>query len=238
MLTQACVVTVMRDSSMYAKCIGENAFLAGCQQVVYDNTQENLPIPVRYNAFLDTRPEGWIVFCHEDWQILEPLLPLLGRLDPECIYGPIGICLQEQPFCDRLLVRGCVRQSDKDGTGECVIRGVEPEGRVDTLDCQCLIIHASLAERYGLRFDPQFAFDMYVEDFCVAAFERHGILTRACPIDCIHRSHGKVSGSFRPALRQARRKYAASARRYATIVGHNSIFGRRACKPIRKIKKK
>ena len=232
------VVTVIRDPGMYAQCIRDNAFLAGCRLVPVDNRQENRPIPDCYNAFLDSDPAGWLVFCHEDWEVLEPLLPRLQHLDPGRIYGPVGVFLEEHPFRDHLLMRGGVRQCDKDGGHPAVVRGLEPEGRVDTLDCQCLIVHASLIRSHHLRFDPRLPFDMYAEDFCVAAYEQAGIQSCAITLDCMHHSSGHISRPFRRALRIVRSKYAASTKRYATIVGHNNTFGAHPCKPVCKIKKK
>ena len=232
------VVTVFRDPGMYAQCIRDNAFLAGCRLVPVDNRQENRPIPDCYNAFLDGDPAGWLVFCHEDWEVQEPLLPRLQRLDPGMIYGPIGVWLEERPFRDHLLIRGGVRQCDKNGDHPTLVRGLEPEGRVDTLDCQCLIVHSSLVRTHHLRFDPRLLFDMYIEDFCVAAYERAGIQSRAIALDCLHRSAGRIARPFRQALRTVRRKYAGARKRYATIVGHHNTFGAHPCKPVRKIKKK
>jgi len=232
------VVTVFRNPGMYKRCIQDNAFLAGCRLVPVDNRQENRPIPACYNAFLEDAPDGWLVFCHEDWEVLEPLLPKLRGLDPERIYGPVGIFVEERPWRDHLLIRGGVRQCAKGGGHPVLVRGVEPEGRVDTLDCQCVMVHSSLIRRYRLRFDNRLAFDMYVEDFCVAAFERAGIESRAMVLDCLHHSSGRISPSFRQALRTVRRKYAGVRKRYATIVGHHNTFGAHSCKPVRKIKKR
>ena len=231
------IVSVVRDFGMYETCVRDNPCLAGCRLVCIDNREQNRPVPVCYNEFLSSDSSGWLVFCHEDWQVLEPLQPVLERLDPAHIYGPIGVFIEERPFCDHLLVRGTVRQSGKDGVNPVLVRGLEPEGRVDTLDCQCLIVHASLVARAGLRFDERFAFDMYVEDFCAAAFEKAGILTYAIPLDCLHRSAGRIARPFRQALRYVREKYPVSRKRYATIVGHLNTFGRHPHKPVRKIKK-
>ena len=234
---EAVVVSVVRDPGMYQTCVRDNSNLAGCRLVCIDNREQNRPVPVCYNEFLSANPSGWLVLCHEDWQSLEPLQPVLARLDPAHIYGPVGVFVEERPFCDHLLVRGAVRQSGKDGSNPVLIRGLEPEGRVDTLDCQCLIVHASLVARSGLRFDERLSFDMYVEDFCAAAFEKAGIRTFAIPLDCLHRSAGRIARPFRQALRYVRRKYAGSRKRYATIVGHLNTFGRHPFKPVRKIKK-
>ena len=67
---------------------------------------------------------------------------------------------------------------------------------MDTFDCQCLIVHSSLVERFSLRFDENFTFDLYVEDFCISAFENHGVISRILPMDCRHWSYGSVSDRF------------------------------------------
>ena len=231
------IVSVVRDFGMYETCVRDNPCLAGCRPVCIDNREQNRPVPVCYNEFLSGNPSGWLVFCHEDWQVLEPLQPVLERLDPAHIYGPIGVFVEERPLCDHLLVRGAVRQSGKDGANPVLVRGLEVKGRVDALDCQCLIVHASLVARAGLRFDERLAFDMYVEDFCAAAFEKAGIQSFAIPLDCLHRSAGRIARPFRQALRYVREKYPVSRKRYATIVGHLNTFGRHPHKPVRKIKK-
>ena len=51
-------------------------------------------------------------------------------------------------------------------------RRVKTGIKVQTFDCQCLIIHSSLINRYKLRFDENLTFDLYVEDFCANANEK------------------------------------------------------------------
>ena len=183
------VVSVVRDFEMYGNCVAHNPNLAGCGLVPIDNRAENLPVTRRYNAFLDSLSDDrWIVFCHEDWEAGEPLLPLLSGLDPSYLYGPIGVFVEERRRADVIIMRGVVRS-------------------------------------HGLRFDPALQFDMYVEDFCVAAYERAGIESRAIRIDCHHHSRGSLSSSFRASLEYVRQKYASSRKRYATIVGHLNTFG-------------
>lgn len=220
------VVSVVRDFEMYGNCVAHNPNLAGCGLVPIDNRAENLPVTRRYNAFLDSLSDDrWIVFCHEDWEAGEPLLPLLSGLDPSYLYGPIGVFVEERRRADVIIMRGGVFQSTKDGRKQIRINGKDPEGRVDTFDCQCLIAHSSLVRSHGLRFDPALQFDMYAEDFCVAAYERAGIESRAIRIDCHHHSRGSLSSSFRASLEYVRQKYASSRKRYATIVGHLNTFG-------------
>ena len=231
------VISAVRDWEMYRRCVADNPFLQGCVRVPYDNRQENLPVSARYNRFLEEGgASGWMVFCHEDWEVQEALAPALQPLDPEKIYGVIGVRMEEGRRYDLLVIKGAVKQSDKDGGHPKEIRGRDAAGRVDTLDCQCLIVHSSLVARLGLRFDERLAFDMYAEDFCVAAYEAAGIETEVFPLACCHHSGGVTSRGFRPALRLVRSKYRNAGRRYASIVGHHSTFGARRFKPVRKWK--
>lgn len=220
------VVSVVRDKDMYSRCVKDNHFLEGCRIVAVDNRSENLPVTRRYNDYLDALDrDEWIVFCHEDWEALEPLLPLVEGLDPSYLYGPIGVFVEEKTREDVMIVRGGILQSRKNGCRLSTIRGKDPEGRVDTFDCQCLIVHSSLVRMHHLRFDEHLCFDMYVEDFCVSAYEEAGIESRAVSISCHHHSEGSIAETFREALGYVRRKWAVSRKRYATIVGHLNTFG-------------
>ena len=105
------VVSVVRDFEMYGNCVAHNPNLAGCGLVPIDNRAENLPVTRRYNAFLDSLSDDrWIVFCHEDWEAGEPLLPLLSGLDPSYLYGPIGVFVEERRRADVIIMRGGVFQ--------------------------------------------------------------------------------------------------------------------------------
>ena len=211
---------------MYRKCIAENQCLSGCELVCFDNTIENVPVTVRYNSFIDSlKEECWVCFCHEDWKADSDLSSIVESLAPSCIYGPIGVFVEKRKHCDVIVIRGRVTQRCKDGKHPLEIVGMEEEGRVDTFDCQCIIVHSSLLHKFGLRFDEALSFDMYVEDFCVAAYENNGIESMAVRIPCTHYSKGKVPGRFRDSLAYVRNKYHVSKKRYATIVGHFNTFG-------------
>ena len=68
-MTDVKVVSVVRDSEMYDKCVKNNPHFHDCELVVQDNRVENKGIAERYNEFLNcydyTHP-AWFVFCHED----------------------------------------------------------------------------------------------------------------------------------------------------------------------------
>lgn len=221
-------ISVVRDREMYRRCIKDNPFVKGVETIAYDNGKENVPIPVRYNAFLDSLPpdaDAWLVFCHEDWMPLCSLGDVLEGLDRNCLYGPVGMRLERGAGIDFISLLGRVEQARKDGSGCKTICGDVVEGPVDTFDCQCLIFHSSLLEGRSLRFDEKLRFDMYVEDFCAGASENFGIPSRTLDIPCRHFSYGKRSRSYKASLSYLQSKYSSCQRRYATIVGHHTPFG-------------
>ena len=69
-------ISAVRDCKRYRQCFTDNANTGGAELVAIDNSEENLPIPARYNAFLDgydySNP-AWFVFAHEDFELEEPL---------------------------------------------------------------------------------------------------------------------------------------------------------------------
>ena len=80
------LISACTDKSLYAQCVTENPFVRdtpSCVTFGFDDSVENLAIPVRYNQFLDEwkgDDAAWFVFCHSDWEIHEDLLPLLRHL--------------------------------------------------------------------------------------------------------------------------------------------------------------
>ncbi|MCQ2182574.1 MAG: hypothetical protein MJY89_04120 [Bacteroidales bacterium] len=222
------IVSVVRDFEMYRSCILDNPYTDSCIKTVFDNNEDNLPIPVRYNSFLDSIPRGadrWIVLCHEDWMPMCRMASAFDGLDKDHLYGPIGVLIEPKSRIDFLRIRGKVCQTKKDGSRSITIRGDILEGPVDTFDCQCVAFHSSLLEGKPLRFDEKLRFDMYVEDFCVQALERFGIVSRTMDLPCKHLSYGYTQGSFKQALEYMKAKYAGNPRRYPSIVGHHTTFG-------------
>lgn len=234
------VVSVVRDYQMYERCVRGNANLSGCRLVDYDNNVENLSVTKRYNDFIDSlgpEDDSWIVFCHEDWQALENLAGAVKDFDKKIIYGPVGVFVRDGRRSDLIVGTGSIMECDKDGGNPRRLAMVCRKGRVDTLDCQCVIVHSSLLAGYELRFDENLKFDMYAEDFCANAFVKCGIQTRVEEIRCMHWSRGVISASFDQALEYVRAKYAKSPKRMATIVGYKNDFGGDRLKPIHRKKK-
>ena len=194
------IVSVVRDMAMYNRCIGRNQLLSGVEKHPIDNSSENAGIGVCYNRFIsgyDFACSAWFVFCHEDFEIKEDSAPLLANLDKNALWGPIGASTKVRfGVYHQWNLVGQVEQSDKDGSNLFVHGTATPLGtKVETFDCQCLIVHSSLIARHNLRFDEHLTFDLYVEDFCMAAAKK-GVASRILPIKAQHWSGGNVLSRY------------------------------------------
>jgi len=229
---KAYIVSVVRDDTMYRRCIGENPCCDGLEKVVMDNRSENLGIPQRYNQFIDSLAEdGWVVFCHEDWMPLEPLLPRLEPLDRNCLWGPVGAKMECCPNADFIHISGCIQQCRKNGRGLHWNRGTWKGDETDTFDCQCVIVHSRLLREEVLRFDEKLPFDLYAEDFCASAWLK-GFPSRIVPLVCRHYSGGCVTPRFFQGLDYLRDKYRDCPKRFPSPVGRRNSFGGIQHKPI------
>ena len=187
------IISVVRDFEMYNRLVKDNPFNKGAEFICFNNNEENLSISKRYNSFLngyDYDNEDWFVFCHEDWEVKENLQSRLNEIDKDCLYGPIGVNWR---YSVKEAI-GCITHCNKDGANE-EKAGLENYNlkQASTFDCQCLIVHSSLVKKYGLRFDENLTFDLYVEDFCINAYEKHKIISKILQLDCQHWSKGKVT---------------------------------------------
>lgn len=206
------VISVVRDFPLYRRCVEDNPNLQDVEKVCLDNREGNEPVPVRYNAFLDgydhSRP-AWLVFCHEDFEIAEPVRPLLNGLDRETLHGPIGCSRQSFLGLGRQIYSGCIEECDRgDESHRWMVGRRVPKGtEVETFDCCCLIVHSDLVKRFSLRFDEALAFDLYVEDFCAMSKVRHGIASNVLPLSAIHHSGSVPTERLTRHLPYLRRKY-------------------------------
>ena len=195
-------ISVDNNHELYDKCVRNNPFITNnnnIKTVVFDNTMENKYISVRYNEFLNSydysnsRNSGgaWFVFCHNDWEILEDIEQKLNNLDTNAIYGPIGHRLYKRNE-NSYVMEWCGQcyERKKDGSNLRLLDAFHKDTGTpaDVVDAQCMIVHSSLVEKYNLRFDEQFEYDLYVEDFMLAAKQNHNIPSRILNLKCCHYS--------------------------------------------------
>lgn len=225
-------VSAVRDFAMYKKCIADNPYCRDWSLHPYDNRAENLGIPAIYNRFIDHLPgDGWIVFCHEDWQLLCSLEDALRNYPKDRLYGPVGAFFEEGRKAGFVGIVGSVQESRKDGSHLKQVRGFHRSGTAGTFDCMCLIVHSSLLRQYKMHFDENLLFDMYVEDFCSAAREKFSIASEILPLESRHYSEGVTGQRFEDALSYVQKKYAEATHAYCTTVGYKNIWGIVPIKP-------
>ena len=193
-------ISVVNDLELYKKCISENPFVVNSkrsQLVCLDNTKENEPVPVLYNRFLDQydySKEAWFIFCHNDWELLQNIEPVLKGLSKNNLYGPIGSKSFKANGKIARVCRGFCYEQKRDGSERKGCGGWTRRNReADTVDCQCLIVYSSLVQKYNLRFDNNLSWHLYVEDFCINALLAHHIKTYTVGIACCHHSDAGFS---------------------------------------------
>ena len=187
------IVTTVNDENIYNICINSNICLKKNNVCIksYSNIAENIPVPVRYNSFLnsfDYNTDAWICFCHPDWEILEDINNVVKDFDINSIYGPIGVKLNTYKEKYIVDVCGYCEERYRDGRYfRCVDKILDSDKKnVDTLDCQAVFVHSSLIDKYNLRFDEKLKWHLYVEDFCISAKVKYNINTYATKIKCCH----------------------------------------------------
>ena len=210
--TKPVLISVVRDFDMYRHCFEENPFAKTNLLHPIDNRQDCAHVSTKYNCFLnafDYSKPTWFVFCHEDFELLGPILPFLLQANKDCLYGPVGAWTERRfMFLYIWHLAGQIVESKKDGSVEMNIGTHASMGiPVETFDCQCLIVHSDLILKTGLRFDPELSFDLYVEDFCIQAKEKHQIPSLIMPISCKHWSNGQVGERYRNQEEYLRKKY-------------------------------
>jgi hypothetical protein len=206
------IISVVRDYEMYNRCVALNPHANSHTLHTIDNRLQNAPISILYNHFLDFYDythSAWLMFCHEDFELLEDPLSTLRQVRKENLYGPIGVSTKKVAGClFKWQLLGTIEETAKDGSSiQYVGHDVPLYTPVETFDCQCLIVHSSVIFNTRLRFDPQLSFDLYVEDFCIQAKECHNIPSCILPLKCKHWSHGKVGERYHQQERYLKAKY-------------------------------
>lgn len=210
----------MNHPEQFEHYVQNNPFYRGMEVTHYDNTAENVPAPLRLNDFIQNRmrPEAWVVFSHQDFSIREDFSHKLRSLDRACIYGPVGIqncrsgdgASQQQPSAtlERRMF-GEILQGFRGEETHARLMGerVQEPREVNTVDGCCLIVHASLITKYGLRFDERFPFSLFCADFSINARKLHGIKTKVLQLECFHLSEGGFNAAYFQSLAELIRKH-------------------------------
>lgn len=216
------LVTAVINPEMYSRFFTSNPNVNCYELIGIDNRQFNRGLPIIYNEAIKNHinDDCWLFFVHEDFEI-KCDMDIVNGLDREFVYGTFGVNSEN----GIPVAYGRHVCSNKDGTyavevGKAVLDTV----KVQTLDCQSILVHTSLLTKYPfLRFDEKLTFDLYAEDFCINAQERHGIYVKVFPLKFQHYSHGKLTERYHASLRYLAEKYPSVA-----VAGSCSFIGGRA----------
>jgi hypothetical protein len=211
------LVCVSHRAEIFARHLGSCTYTKHHPKILYDNSVQNVAIPERYNHFITHQMQnGWVMFVHHDMVFYEDPAKILRKLPMESIYGAIGARLENVATTSQEVMPDLQRKRvfygrikclpDISGSGKIGLH-IDAPVVVDSVDCCCVIVHSSLIRRYQLRFDPNFAWHFYSEDFSLNAFRRHGIKTHVIPLRCGHFGFGSWGKAFHAARRDLIEKY-------------------------------
>lgn len=217
------LVVVFINPDMYGRFFEDNDRLRFYEKIAVDNRKKNRGLPVIYNEIIERyiHADCWLCFIHEDLEIKSDLF-ILAELDKNCVYGTFGVNFENQRVAVGYGKHVCSNKDGSDAT-EIGIK-IHAPAEVQTLDCQCVIVHTSLLARYpDLRFDEKLTFDLYAEDFSINARERFGLPVKVVPLEFQHYSYGRLSERYDAGLRYLAAKYPDVA-----VAGSCSFIGGRA----------
>lgn len=233
------IICVYNDKKTFTKVVQNNQYLKDTEIFAFDNTTENIAITKRYNGFIEEnikapaaggrlKEDTWCVFIHQDFGIMEDLNPILEKLNPNYIYGAVGVKIfkgffygkkgldRRLGFKDELKITlGRILQ----GGGKCGGDfgddfGLKKHGRialfqptVDAIDCCCIILHSSLIKKYNLKFDENLGFHMYAEELCYRAKHEHKIKTKVVQMKCFHLGKGDLGEEFEKSAQYVKEKF-------------------------------
>ncbi len=198
-------ISVVNDYDIYNKCYKNNPVINGSDNyklVDFDNVKENLPVPVRYNSFLDNydyNNPAWFVFCHPDWELKDmDFEKKINKLSQNNLYSAYGVThsvIENKVYSFPV---GYIQTYMRDGSNakelnKQLLSSDSNLIKCDTFDCMMIFVHSSLIEKYNLRFDENLKWDLYVEDFCINAKEKYDINSYVLPLNHCHYSNSCYS---------------------------------------------
>jgi len=177
-------IVVYNNPAIFQKCFSSSPFVHN-EDVIAVYNSRNDSLPYIFNLIIEQLLDKntWLVFCHQDFILQEPLQPLLKGKDSLAVYGVIGCRVGYNKLFGQIL------QTD----GSLIGVKLAENTPVETLDEMCLIVHSSLFKQ-GLKFDKRFSFHFYGADLCMQAHSL-GFDVLSMQISCQHKSRN-LSGDI------------------------------------------
>ena len=192
------------DRIQLTRNIINNPFIQDVEIQLDSNRAKGLP--ERYNEFIDRNlnSDCWLVFLHDDVELLEDLAPLLENVPRDIIYGACGA---KKTDGKGEIVGQIWAQDPRINNGKKFQLGRKVNGYeiVSTFDPLCVIMHTELLKRYyswikliddetlrtrrpKVRFDENLGYHLFTEELNINAKENYGINTAVLQINLCHYS--------------------------------------------------
>lgn len=218
------VICVYNNQKLYDTLVKANKNLESCEIIGYNNTKTNTAITKLYNNFIDkyvdeSQKDFWCFFIHQDFGFMEDINLIIQRLDPNFVFGTIGIKFNDEFSFKRDESSSPENKIPISSTVGQILQGdnglnfhsygvkLEEPQIANAIDCCCIILHSSLIKKYNLHFDENLKFHMYAEDICYKAKSEYGIETKVVPTKCFHIGQGSLNKDFQEAAQYLKDKY-------------------------------
>lgn len=178
-------------------------------------------LPERYNEFIDRNlnSDAWLVFIHDDVQLLEDIAPKLKSIPKDIIYGACGA---KKTNGKGEIVGQILAQDPRIHNGHKFKLGRMVDGYeiVSTFDPLCVIMHRDLLRDCGgygwskkdfsfsLPFDEHLGYHLFTEELSIRAKKALNINSAVLQIDLCHYSFGTKTPEYYEALEYIKQKHA------------------------------
>jgi hypothetical protein len=173
--------------------------------IEYDHNREK-GLPERYNEFIDRNlnSDCWLVFIHDDVQLLEDIAPKLEGIPKDIIYGACGA---KKTNGKGEIVGQILAQDSRVNNGQKFALGRMVDGYeiVPTFDPLTIIIHSEIA--HGVTFDENLGYHLFSEEVSIDSKINWGRNSAVLQIDLCHYSWGTKTPEYYTALEYIKKKH-------------------------------
>jgi hypothetical protein len=211
------------DAEKLNKCILKNQHLSKYDIEIQFDRNRKRGLPERYNDFIDRNldSDSWLVFIHDDVELLEDIGPRLEGLPRNVIYGACGA----KKINGKGEIIGRIQTEDprvNGGRRFSFGREVAHFEIVPTFDPFFICMHSTLFKKRAdiipgltftlayVRFDENLGYHLFSEELNINAKKNYGIESAVLQISCCHYSFGTKAEEYYQALEYIYKKHGIS----------------------------
>jgi hypothetical protein len=197
------------DAEKLNKCILKNQHLSKYDIEIQFDRNRKRGLPERYNDFIDRNldSDSWLVFIHDDVELLEDIGPRLEGLPRNVIYGACGA----KKINGKGEIIGRIQTEDPRVNGGRRFSFGKDATRheiVPTFDPFFIMMHTSML--CDLVFDEELGYHLFSEELNINAKKNYGIESAVLQIACCHYSFGTKTEEYYQALEYIYKKHGIS----------------------------